>query len=61
MKTLFAALALAACAGLSAAQEFPAKPVRVIVPFTPGGPNDLVVRPVSEKLIELTKHPFIVE
>ena len=61
MKTLFAALALAACAGLSAAQEFPAKPVRVIVPFTPGGPNDLVVRPVSEKLIELTKQPFIVD
>jgi tripartite-type tricarboxylate transporter receptor subunit TctC len=43
------------------AQEFPAKPVRVIVPFPPGGPNDLVVRPVAPKLQEYLGQPFIVD
>ena len=44
-----------------AGQAFPAKPVRIIVPFTPGGPNDLVVRPVAPKLQELTSQPVVID
>ena len=54
---------MAACVAftLAHAQEFPAKPVRVIVPFPPGGPNDLVIRPLTAKLQEYLGQPFIVD
>ena len=58
-----AALALAlAVAGTSAlAQQYPAKPIKIIVPFPPGGSADLVARVVGQKLSENTKQPVIVE
>src|SRR4051794_3274303 len=43
------------------AQEYPTKPVRVIVPFPPGGPNDLVIRPLQAKLQEILGQPFVVD
>src|SRR3954464_14711051 len=47
--------------GHAVAQEYPVKAVRVIVPFTPGGPNDLAVRPVAPKLQEFLGQPFVVD
>jgi tripartite-type tricarboxylate transporter receptor subunit TctC len=44
----FAALALAA--GLAHAQDYPNKPIRMIVPYPPGGGTDVVARIVNEKL-----------
>ena len=43
------------------AQGYPAKPVRIIVPFTAGGPNDSVLRPLSQKLHELLGQPFVLD
>jgi len=56
---------LAACLGASSAvahaQEFPVKPVRLIVPFPPGGPLDLSGRLVAKDLTERWGHTVIVE
>jgi tripartite-type tricarboxylate transporter receptor subunit TctC len=54
-------LLLAAAAGLTGAQDFPAKPVRLVVGFPPGGSNDIVARHLSPKLGELLGAQVIVE
>lgn len=43
------------------AQTWPARPVRVIVPFAPGGGADLTARPVSQKLSEHLGQQFVVD
>lgn len=46
---------------LAAAQDFPSKPIRLIVPFPPGGPNDIIARVVGQRMSELIKQPVIVD
>jgi len=54
--------ALCFCASLSAtAQEFPVKPVKIIVPFTPGGTPDLSARLIAERLSAKWAQPVVVE
>jgi len=43
------------------AQAYPSKSVRIIVPFAPSGPNDVIARVVGQKLGELWGHTFIIE
>jgi tripartite-type tricarboxylate transporter receptor subunit TctC len=54
------AAALLLC-GVAAAQTFPAKPVRILVGFTPGGATDLSARFLAQKLTESIGQPVVVE
>ncbi len=56
-----AASVLALCAASVAAQDWPAKPVRFIVPFPPGGSVDPLARLLGVKLTESLKQQFLVE
>ena len=54
-------LCLLACPGTASAQEYPAKPVRLILPFPAGGGSDLIARVVAQKLTETLKQPVLVD
>src|SRR5215468_3716109 len=58
---LAAALLLLLLPSLAAAEDFPAKPIRLIVPFPPGGPNDIIARVVGQRMSELVKQPIIID
>ena len=45
----------------AAAQEFPDRPVRLIVPFPPGGPNDIIARVIGQRMSELLKQPVLID
>ncbi len=55
------AIALALASQFAVAQTYPAKAVRVIVPFAPGGGSDITARQVSQKLSEHLGQQFIVD
>jgi len=59
MKRFLAALALAPC--LALAQAYPTKPVRLIVPFPPGGTTDLIARMVQAKFQEALGTQVLIE
>ena len=45
----------------SFADEYPSKPIRIIVPFPPGGGADVLMRPLSKKLTELLGQPIVLD
>ena len=55
------ALACAVATGTAFAQSWPSRAVKVVVPYPPGGPTDIVGRVVAQKLAEQTGQPFVVE
>ncbi|QET05312.1 MULTISPECIES: Bug family tripartite tricarboxylate transporter substrate binding protein [Cupriavidus] len=61
LKTLAAGAALAVASGVAMAQNYPTRPVTIIVPAPAGGGIDLIARVVGEKLSVKLGQPFIVE
>jgi len=59
MKKLLCTLVLFACA--AQAQDFPAKPVRMVVGFPPGGGTDVVARILAPRMSELLGQPIVIE
>src|ERR1700709_827216 len=58
---LLAGLMLLSWPALAAAQDFPTRPIKLIVPFPAGGPNDIIARIVGQRMSELTKQPIIID
>jgi len=54
-------LAVALASGAAQAQGFPTRPIKIIVPFPPGGSTDMIARVVVPKVQEVTKGTFIID
>ena len=60
MKALLALL-LAVVSGVASAQSYPSKPVRLIIPFPPGGSNDVLGRAIGQQLGERLGHSVVID
>src|SRR5262245_46158891 len=64
MKTFVRLVAISAALllpGLAAAQQYPTKPVKIVVPFPPAGVTDIITRLVAQRLSERLGQQFYVE
>src|SRR6202047_921600 len=61
LRTLAAGLSVLLLPASVAAQEFPAKPIRLIVPFPAGGPNDTIARVIGQRMSELINLPVLID
>jgi tripartite-type tricarboxylate transporter receptor subunit TctC len=59
--TLLTGLSLLLSPALAAAQDFPNRPIRLIVPFPAGGPNDIIARVIGQRMSELLKQPVLID
>ena len=48
-------------AGAALAQTYPAKTVRLVAPYPPGGPNDIIARIIAQRMTQVLGQPWIVE
>ena len=60
LKPLLIALAVL-CPTVAQAQDFPNRNIRLIVPFPPGGPNDIIARVVGKRMEEILKQTIVVD
>jgi tripartite-type tricarboxylate transporter receptor subunit TctC len=58
---LVTTLSLLLPASIAAAQDFPNKTIRLIVPFPAGGPNDIIARVIGQRMSELLKQPVLID
>ena len=60
MRAMLSVMAMMCCTG-ALAQAYPTKPVRVVIPWPPGGANDIVGRVVAQRLGEQTGQQFVID
>lgn len=61
MKLLAALLAMLAVTAPAFAQQYPARPLRIVIAFPPAGTTDQVVRPLAQRLSEIFRQAVVVE
>ncbi len=61
LTAMLSALLFAAAAAPVGAQDFPSRPLRIIVPYPPGGGTDRVARIIGEKLAEQMSQPVVID
>ncbi|HTQ76033.1 MAG TPA: tripartite tricarboxylate transporter substrate binding protein [Burkholderiales bacterium] len=61
MKFSLAAIASAVVCAAALAQEYPSRPVRIVVPYAAGGNADILGRTLAQKLGDALRQPFVVE
>ena len=61
VRALGAVAVIAACTGAASAQSWPTRPIRMVVPYTPGGYTDMMARLVSEKIAASLGQPIVIE
>jgi tripartite-type tricarboxylate transporter receptor subunit TctC len=59
--TLLTALLVLLSPASAWAQAYPDKPIRLIVPFPAGGPNDVIARVIGQRMSELLKQPIVID
>jgi tripartite-type tricarboxylate transporter receptor subunit TctC len=52
---------LALAPTMAAAQDFPSRPIKLVVPFPAGGPNDIIARVVGQRMAELLGQPVLID
>lgn len=60
-RALLTGLVLLLPAASAGAEDFPARQIRLIVPFPPGGPNDIIARVIGQRMSEIAKQPVIID
>ena len=61
IRSVAATLCLTLFASCAFAQSYPTKPIRLIIPWPPGGPAEALARTVTMKMTEVLGQPFILE
>jgi tripartite-type tricarboxylate transporter receptor subunit TctC len=61
VKTMISALLVACLANIAIAQPYPAKPLRILVGFSPGGASDITTRIIGQKLAEAFGQPVVTD
>src|SRR4051812_46438455 len=58
---MLGAVVLASLIGAAAAQDYPSRPIRMIVPFSAGGPSDILARQIGVKMTEALGQPVVID
>ena len=61
IRALVTGFALLLSVASAPAEDFPARQIRLIVPFPPGGPNDIIARVIGQRMSEIAKQPVIID